>query len=105
MRTSILYAVLVGIPVLFVLKILQIGQDIMPAASGARGVSGAVHTSFLPNLPVLLIQIAVILLLSRIVGVLFRKIRQPQVMGEMVAGIMLGPSLFGWLSPHLSAQL
>ena len=42
----------------------------------------------------LLIQIVLILLLSRVMGLLFRYLQQPQVMGEMVAGIMLGsPSM------------
>ena len=41
------------------------------------------------NLFLLVLQIAVILLASRCVGVLFKKIRQPQVMGEMVAGIVM----------------
>jgi len=53
----------------------------------------------------LLLQIVVILVVSRLVGLLFRKIHQPQVIGEMVAGILLGPSLFGWLAPGLSARL
>ncbi|HEX6384267.1 MAG TPA: cation:proton antiporter, partial [Anaerolineae bacterium] len=33
------------------------------------------------------------------------KIGQPQVIGEMVAGILLGPSLLGWLAPGVSAAL
>jgi len=53
----------------------------------------------MPHLPTLLLQIGVILVASRIVGFLFRKIHQPQVMGEMVAGILLGPSLLGWVAP------
>ncbi|HEX3357169.1 MAG TPA: cation:proton antiporter [Tepidisphaeraceae bacterium] len=47
---------------------------------------------------ILLFQIFLILLLSRVVGMVFRYLRQPQVMGEMIAGIMLGPSLFPALS-------
>ena len=53
----------------------------------------------------LLLQIVLILALSRLVGMLFRYLRQPQVMGEMLAGIMLGPSLFGWIAPELWAQI
>ena len=53
----------------------------------------------------LVLQIAVILVAARVVGFLFQKIRQPQVMGEMVAGILLGPSLLGWLAPGVSASL
>jgi Kef-type K+ transport system membrane component KefB/nucleotide-binding universal stress UspA family protein len=43
----------------------------------------------------LLLQIAVILLLSRLLGLLMRLIHQPQVVGEMIAGIILGPSVLG----------
>ncbi|MGD0364074.1 MAG: cation:proton antiporter [Bryobacteraceae bacterium] len=53
----------------------------------------------------LVLQIAVILVVARVVGFLFQKINQPQVMGEMVAGILLGPSLLGWLAPGVSAAL
>lgn len=51
---------------------------------------------------VLVAQIAIILALSRVVGWLFSNLRQPQVIGEMVSGIMLGPSLLGWMSPGAS---
>lgn len=52
---------------------------------------------------ILLLQVVLILAVSRIMGLLFRSIRQPQVVGEMVAGIMLGPSLFGALFPQMAA--
>jgi len=57
------------------------------------------------NLFQLVLQIAVILVAARVVGFLFQKIKQPQVMGEMVAGILLGPSLLGWVAPGVSAAL
>jgi Kef-type K+ transport system membrane component KefB len=57
------------------------------------------------NLPTLLLQLGVILVATRVVGWLFRKIGQPQVIGEMAAGILLGPSLLGWLAPGVSATL
>jgi Kef-type K+ transport system membrane component KefB len=53
----------------------------------------------MPHIPTLLLQIGVILFLARLVGWVFRKLHQPQVMGEMVAGILLGPSLLGWAAP------
>ena len=59
----------------------------------------------MPSLAILLAQISVIVLAARIVGWLFRRLGQPQVMGEMVAGILLGPSLLGWLAPGISAAL
>ena len=57
------------------------------------------------HLSTLLIQIALILVTTRVVGWLLRRIHQPQVVGEMIAGILLGPSLLGWLLPDVSAAV
>ncbi len=57
------------------------------------------------NLFTLVLQITVILAVCRLVGTLFRRFHQPRVVGEMFAGILLGPSLLGSVAPHLSAYL
>ncbi len=59
----------------------------------------------MPDIKTLLIQISVILITSYSVGWLLSKVHQPQVIGEMVAGLLLGPSLLGWVAPDLSAAL
>jgi Kef-type K+ transport system membrane component KefB len=46
-----------------------------------------------------LLQIAVIIGFSWLVSILFRRFGQPRVVGEMAAGIALGPTLFGWIAP------
>ncbi|MBN6150880.1 cation:proton antiporter [Xanthomonas sp. AmX2] len=51
------------------------------------------------------LQAAAILLICRLVGLLARRLGQPQVVGEMIAGVMLGPSLFGWLLPGVQQAL
>ena len=52
------------------------------------------------------LQLAVILVTCRVVGILGRKLLgQPQVVGEMIAGVILGPSLFGYLAPDLQAAI
>jgi len=48
----------------------------------------------------LLLQIVLILLVSRIFGLIFARLRQPAVIGEIVAGIFLGASVFGSIWPH-----
>jgi Kef-type K+ transport system membrane component KefB len=53
----------------------------------------------------ILLQICVIALSAQLLGWLFKKIGQPKVSGEMTAGILLGPSLFGWVAPDLHASL
>ncbi len=51
------------------------------------------------------LQMAMILLACRVVGTLGKKIGQPQVVGEMIAGVLLGPSLLGALFPEQSKAL
>jgi Kef-type K+ transport system membrane component KefB len=59
----------------------------------------------MPDIKTLMVQISVILITSYSVGWLLGKFHQPQVVGEMVAGILLGPSLLGWVAPNLSAAI
>ncbi len=47
----------------------------------------------------LLVQIAVILAVAKCVGAVFVRIGQSRSIGEILAGVMLGPSLLGWLAP------
>jgi Kef-type K+ transport system membrane component KefB len=51
------------------------------------------------------LQIAVILLVCRAVGLVAKRFGQPQVVAEMIAGVLLGPSLFGLLAPELQGAL
>jgi Kef-type K+ transport system membrane component KefB len=48
----------------------------------------------------LFIQFILIIMAARLCGTLALKLRQPAVIGEMIAGILLGPSLLGCLFPH-----
>lgn len=52
-----------------------------------------------------LIQILLVIGLSRLIGLGFRRLNQPLVIGEIVAGIMLGPSLFGMIVPNVAAWI
>ena len=51
------------------------------------------------------LQLAVILGVCRAVGWIAARFGQPQVVGEMIAGVILGPSVFGALAPDLQASL
>jgi len=55
----------------------------------------------MPELKLLFLQMAVILAAARVMAALFRRFGQPEVMGEMAAGILLGPSLLGRLFPEI----
>jgi len=59
----------------------------------------------LSALTLLLAQMAVIITLSRVVAVVTRKLGQPRVIAEILAGIILGPSLLGLLAPDVMTGL
>src|SRR5687767_7619574 len=48
----------------------------------------------------LLVATAVVVALAAAAGALARKLRQPPVIGEMAAGLVLGPSVLGWIAPQ-----
>lgn len=56
-------------------------------------------------LAILLAQIITIIIVARFFGWVFRKIGQPSVIGEIIAGIVLGPSLLGLYFPNFSMDL
>ena len=50
-------------------------------------------------------QLAFILGTCRVVGLIAKRFGQPQVVGEMIAGVVMGPSLFGLLFPDAQAHI
>ena len=54
---------------------------------------------------IFLAQITVLLLVGRLLGELMQRVRQPAVMGQLLAGVLLGPSVFGALLPSLQHRL
>ncbi len=82
------------------------------AADKALGANGpaveAAASSFTPTDYSIhfFLQLAIIILTCRVVGWLGQKLlAQPQVVGEMIAGVILGPSLFGLLFPEIQAAI
>jgi Kef-type K+ transport system membrane component KefB len=100
------YLVLVGLPLLGLLGILG-RSAVWPSLDlpAARAASPALSAPQASGVFLLLLQIAVILIVSRLGGRLFRQMGQPQVMGEMFAGIALGPSVLGWIAPGIWGAL
>jgi Kef-type K+ transport system membrane component KefB len=65
----------------------------------------SIQHNFQDPLAILLAQIITIILVARFFGWVFKKIGQPSVIGEIIAGIVLGPSLLGMYFPEFSAAL
>ena len=55
--------------------------------------------------PQILLALVAIVVAARAVGMVFARIHQPPVMGEVVAGILVGPSFLGYVAPGISGQL
>ncbi|MDV2447520.1 cation/H(+) antiporter [Elizabethkingia anophelis] len=89
-------------------KTLEAGENIISKTSGGSTLDNFVD-SFMVNLhhplALLLIQIVTIILVARLFGWICMKMKQPSVIGEMIAGIALGPSLLGLYFPEFSAFL
>ncbi len=106
-RILAIYAVVSAIFVLGIGAVFYAGQHMAlgPAAAvHLASAAGSIWTALAQNvrdpLARLLIQFIVIIVATRLVGGLFTRFGQPAVIGEMLAGILLGPSLLGWLSPQ-----
>src|SRR5262249_51583732 len=79
-----------------------------PPASGPARRQG--RKRMMPSLdefviPRVLLAIAVIVVVARVMGRLFARFRQPPVVGEIVGGILLGPTLLGLLPGHIDTVL
>ncbi len=100
------YAMMFGATIIGFLLIRQDGKTLRaPEAVSAQhfGTGGtAVQLEVLVHV---LLALAIIILSARLLGLLFRFIHQPPVIGEVIAGILLGPSFLGKLAPHATAYL
>jgi Kef-type K+ transport system membrane component KefB len=89
-------------------KALEIGRNVIEKSSKdtlfIQFFKSLVHNLEHP-LAILLLQIITIIIVSRFFGWIFRKIGQPSVIGEIIAGIFLGPSLVGMYFPEFSVML
>ena len=87
---------------------LELGKKInLPVASNSQWTEfkNTLFHNLEHPLAILLIQILTIILVARFFGWFFKKIGQPTVIGEILAGILLGPSLLGLYFPEFSLAL
>lgn len=102
--------------IIYLIMILLMGGLIYVAIEKGDDIHNALTTSYTENnafdlflsvvkdnlhhpLTTLLIQVIVILAMVHVFNVLFKRIGQPGVIGEIIAGIVLGPSLLGYFFP------
>ena len=69
------------------------------SSSLSDSVLGRLEQNAVDPLSRFFLQLFVVIVVSNAVGRVFTHCGQPAVVGEMMAGVLLGPSLFGWLAP------
>jgi Kef-type K+ transport system membrane component KefB len=86
--------------------IRSLGSSLAPAHGAATTQPAKSGFSETPSILVhVLLSVIVTILAARALGMLFRKLSQPPVIGELIAGILLGPSFFGLLAPAAVERL
>ena len=104
-KLTALYMLMIGSVLIAYLAIRQYGEGLSPASpAGLAPPRGAAASS--PDIMLhVLLALIVIIILARMLGSLFRAFHQPPVIGEIIAGILLGPSALGWLAPGVAAAV
>lgn len=106
LRISLAYVSMIGATIAGFFVIRSYGESLVaplpasgPVFGGAQGREGV------DNLLHVLLALLVVIVTARLLGALFKHLGQPPVIGEVVAGILLGPSLLGRLAPEASSYL
>ncbi|WP_353170583.1 cation:proton antiporter [Flavobacterium sp.] len=113
-KNSFFYLLVVGIFSALIYWTIKNGKlleksDVLKVASPENSYYqeflDSLHHNLTHELAILLAQIVTIILVARFFGLICKKIGQPSVIGEIIAGIVLGPSFFGSYFPEFSVVL
>lgn len=110
-RRFLVYVLVLGVSVLAVAALIRLGGAWLSPpgvqAFGAAGESPGPLAQMADNaqgpLARLILQLFVIVVAARVLGTVAGRLGQPPVIGEIAAGVLLGPSLLGWVAPGTSA--
>src|SRR6202158_1840708 len=105
-RAAAVYALMIGALVLLYLWIRSYGDTLgAPSPAGSNLFGSAASRASQGDLLHVLLALVVVIATARAMGWVFRSASQPQVVGEILAGIVLGPSLLGRLAPGAEGYL
>jgi Kef-type K+ transport system membrane component KefB len=115
LKNILIYAIVTGVVVSLMYFLVQRGetQEVnkitsvvqQKTSTGFDQIKDTVHENITHPLAILLLQIITIIVTARVFSFIFKKIGQPSVIGEIIAGIFLGPSFVGWYFPEFSSFL
>lgn len=113
-RTALFYFATLSFFSVLIYWIIQEGENLEQGRNIASRISeknfwtdfvNSIQHNLTNPFAILLAQVIVILFVARLFSWISRKIGQPTVVGEIAAGIVLGPSVVGFYFPELSAAL
>jgi Kef-type K+ transport system membrane component KefB len=106
MRAASAYALMIAGLVIVYLVIRSFGETLAAPAPTGNALFGSIASqAHAGDLLHVLMALVVVIATARGMGSLFRNAHQPAVVGEILAGIVLGPSLLGRLAPAAEAYL
>jgi Kef-type K+ transport system membrane component KefB len=104
-RDTLIYFAMISVTIGLFLFIRLYGDSLAAPEAAGSARFGAATRSTPDTLLHVLLALAVVIVAARGTGAIFRRLHQPPVIGEVLAGIMLGPSLLGRFAPGVSAFL
>jgi Kef-type K+ transport system membrane component KefB len=104
-RSLASYALLLAAAVGGFYVVRQLGRPLTAPAPLAPGFGGGPAKLQLDTLMHVLLALAAVIVTARLVGLVFAQLKQPAVIGEVLAGILLGPSLLGRVAPGVASYL
>ena len=105
LSTLVGYLVMVTLAIGAFFAVRHFGAGITAPTIEPPAFAQAAGPAKVDSLPRFLFALVIILVASQAMGWLFKKLKQPQVIGEVVAGICLGPSLLGHFAPSVAATV
>src|SRR5688572_23866030 len=103
LRTFMIYFLMIAGSALIYWVILQFGEG-LPATPSLPGQTHE-HAGQINHLLHVLLALSVVIVTARAVGAIFKLLGQPAVIGEVIGGILLGPSFLGRYAPGTYAYL
>src|SRR5262245_42729814 len=108
-RRAFVYTIVIAVSVAAIVGALELGEIWFSSGGPTTPIvepSGLQHTANAGGpLAILIVQLLVIILAAQLLGSVSGLVRQPAVVGEIAAGLLLGPSLLGHLWPAGYAAL
>lgn len=104
-RFPLSYLALCVVSVLSVFALVHFGNEIFPSTNSAPSAHVTEVATKSSQIFLTLCSLLVVIVVTRTLGSLFFLLKQPRVIGEVVGGIVLGPSVLGMLAPGLMAVI